>query len=52
MILDSLNITYDIIEASDRAGGRVYTHHFEKSANEWNYYVSVLEFTYLAVPDW
>lgn len=42
MILDSLNITYDIIEASDRVGGRIYTHHFEKSTNEWNYFVSVL----------
>ncbi|PWW76289.1 amine oxidase [Tuber magnatum] len=29
MLLDKYNVPYEIIEASDRYGGRVYTHHFE-----------------------
>lgn len=35
MILDSLEIpqiTYDILEASPRVGGRVYTHYFSENA--------------------
>lgn len=33
MILDYLqieNLSYEILEASDRVGGRVYTHYFSK----------------------
>ncbi|KIY73413.1 hypothetical protein CYLTODRAFT_428506 [Cylindrobasidium torrendii FP15055 ss-10] len=28
MILDSLNIPYEVLEANDRVGGRIYTHRF------------------------
>lgn len=49
MLLDSLNITYDIYEASDRIGGRIYTHRFDQEAWDnstpdepayYDYYVS------------
>lgn len=30
IILDSLDIDYEILEASDRIGGRVYTHRFDE----------------------
>lgn len=33
MILDHLGIEYELIEASNRAGGRVHTHHFAKDSN-------------------
>ena len=36
MILQSLNIKYELLEASERAGGRVYTHRF--SNQEGDYY--------------
>lgn len=35
MILDSLSITYDVIEASDRIGGRVYTHRFSDQPGDY-----------------
>ncbi|TPX12414.1 uncharacterized protein E0L32_006826 [Thyridium curvatum] len=38
MILDDLNIpglTYDILEANSRVGGRVYTHHFSKMPHDY-----------------
>ncbi|KAI1501590.1 hypothetical protein F5X99DRAFT_382386 [Biscogniauxia marginata] len=38
MILDSLEIpglTYDILEANTRVGGRVYTHHFSKEPHDY-----------------
>ncbi|KAH6856062.1 hypothetical protein B0I37DRAFT_67638 [Chaetomium sp. MPI-CAGE-AT-0009] len=38
MILDSLeipNLTYDILEANSRVGGRVYTHHFTNEAHDY-----------------
>ncbi|KAL2126001.1 hypothetical protein VTI74DRAFT_1977 [Chaetomium olivicolor] len=38
MILDSLaipNLTYEILEANSRVGGRVYTHHFSKEAHDY-----------------
>ncbi|KAI1088078.1 hypothetical protein F5B19DRAFT_29486 [Rostrohypoxylon terebratum] len=38
MILDSLKIpdlTYDILEANSRVGGRVYTHHFSKTEHDY-----------------
>ncbi|KAI1446140.1 hypothetical protein F5Y02DRAFT_91130 [Annulohypoxylon stygium] len=38
MILDSLkisNLTYDILEANSRVGGRVYTHHFSKTKHDY-----------------
>ncbi len=39
MILDALDIpglSYEVLEGSDRIGGRVYTHHF--SSKEHDYY--------------
>jgi len=36
LILDHLNIPYDILEAADRPGGRVLTHYF--STNRHDYY--------------
>lgn len=38
MILDSMNINYEILEASHRAGGRVYTHYFHPVNRPGNYY--------------
>jgi len=38
MILDSLeipNLTYDILEANSRIGGRVYTHYFTKKLHDY-----------------
>ncbi|KAG8157463.1 hypothetical protein KVR01_012847 [Diaporthe batatas] len=38
MILDSLeipNLTYDILEADSRVGGRVYTHYFSKEPHDY-----------------
>lgn len=38
MILDDLqipNLEYDILEASDRVGGRVYTHRFSEAENDY-----------------
>jgi monoamine oxidase len=38
MILDSLptaNVTYDILEANSRIGGRVYTHHFSQELHDY-----------------
>lgn len=49
MLLDSLDIDYDIHEASGRIGGRVYTYYFNEDAwaastpsdpEYYNYYVS------------
>ncbi len=45
LILDSLNIKYEIIEATGRSGGRLYTHKFKKPdgspGDEYDYYVRV-----------
>ncbi|KDQ16658.1 hypothetical protein BOTBODRAFT_172778 [Botryobasidium botryosum FD-172 SS1] len=40
MILQDLGISYEILEASTRVGGRVHTHHFENAGNNntWNYF--------------
>ncbi|KAI1174614.1 FAD/NAD(P)-binding domain-containing protein [Nemania sp. FL0916] len=38
MILDSLKVpglTYDILEANSRVGGRLYTHHFSENSNDY-----------------
>lgn len=43
LILDSLDIKYEIIEASERTGGRLYTHRFKKpdgsDGDKYDYYV-------------
>lgn len=50
ILLDSLGIDYDIHEASDRIGGRIFTHRFDQDAWEkstpdepdyYDYYVSL-----------
>lgn len=46
ILLDSLNIDYDIYEASDRIGGRIYTYRFSESEEPedpayYDYYVSL-----------
>lgn len=45
LILDSLKIKYEIIEATGRSGGRLYTHKFKKQdgspGDEYDYYVRV-----------
>lgn len=38
LILDSLGIKYEILEASKRTGGRLFTHKFEKG-NNYDYFV-------------
>lgn len=38
MILDALgipNLSYEILEGSDRVGGRVYTHHFSDARHDY-----------------
>ena len=38
MILDALNIpnlSYEILEGSDRVGGRDYTHHFSEKKHDY-----------------
>ncbi|KAK7047644.1 hypothetical protein VNI00_006412 [Paramarasmius palmivorus] len=37
LILDDLGIKYEILEGSDHAGGRVFTHKFN-GCGEWNYF--------------
>ena len=32
VLLQSLGIDYEILEANDRAGGRIYTHYFDLAA--------------------
>ena len=47
MILDELNIpnlSYDILEGSDRIGGRVYTHYFSKERPHDYYDVGAMRF--------
>lgn len=43
MILESLGITYEIMEASDRIGGRVYTHRFSEGRGDY-YDVGAMRF--------
>jgi protoporphyrinogen oxidase len=38
LILDSLDIKYEILEASNRTGGRLFTHKFE-NGNAYDYFV-------------
>ncbi|KAJ7060959.1 L-amino acid oxidase [Mycena amicta] len=38
MILDSLDIKYEIMEGSGRIGGRLYTHRFPKKQGQYQYY--------------
>lgn len=35
MILKELGIPFDLVEASDRAGGRLYTHRFSEAPNDY-----------------
>jgi hypothetical protein len=41
MIFEDLGIKYEILEGSDRPGGRLYTHHFKDGKSPWNYYASI-----------
>lgn len=41
LILDSLGIEYEILEASDRTGGRIFTHKFP-GGGKYDYYVCPL----------
>jgi hypothetical protein len=52
ILLESLGIDYDIIEASDRVGGRIFTHRFNETAwsrstpqdpDYYDYYVSCVK---------
>lgn len=43
MILKSLDISYEILEASDRIGGRVYTHRFSNAPGDY-YDVGAMRF--------
>jgi NADPH-dependent 2,4-dienoyl-CoA reductase/sulfur reductase-like enzyme len=35
MILKELGISFDLVEASDRAGGRLYTHRFSEAPHDY-----------------
>ncbi|KAI0447287.1 hypothetical protein F4803DRAFT_364707 [Xylaria telfairii] len=53
MILDSLEIpqiTYDILEASPRVGGRVYTHYFSENAHDY-YDIGAMRFPKIPIMD-
>lgn len=41
MMLDSVNVPYEVLEARDRVGGRLFTHKFE-NGNFYDYFVSSL----------
>jgi heterodisulfide reductase subunit A-like polyferredoxin len=41
LILDSLDIEYEIVEASDRTGGRMFTYKFP-GGDKYDYYVCFL----------
>lgn len=43
LILQSLNVSYEIIEASDRTGGRLFTHKFT-DGGPFDYFVSLDSF--------
>ena len=43
VILQSLNVSYEIIEASNRTGGRLYTHQFT-DGGFYDYYVGFIFF--------
>ncbi|KAJ6476931.1 L-amino acid oxidase [Mycena sanguinolenta] len=38
MMLDSLDIKYEIMEGSERIGGRLYTHKFPQNSGKYQYY--------------
>lgn len=53
MILDSLEIPgleYDLLEASDRAGGRMLTHHFSKEKHDY-YDIGAMRFPKIHIMD-
>lgn len=53
MILDSLkvpNLTYDILEANSRVGGRIYTHHFSNEPHDY-YDIGAMRFPHIPVMD-
>ena len=41
MILESLGISYDLVEASDHVGGRLFTYKGFKNAEPYDYFVSI-----------
>jgi hypothetical protein len=52
MILDSLeipNLTYEILESSERVGGRLYTHHFDEEQEHQYYDVGAMRFPRLKI---
>lgn len=48
LMLASQGIPFQILEATDRIGGRCYTHYFE-GGGEWDYYVCPSESRALTV---
>jgi hypothetical protein len=54
MILDSLNIpylTYDILESSERTGGRIFTHYFDPPTKHMYYDIGAMRFPKVAAMD-
>lgn len=54
MHLDKMGIDYEIFEASDRPGGRVYTHHFPETSEKktYDYYdVGAMRFPRIKIMD-
>ena len=44
MILESLDISYDLVEASDHVGGRLFTYKGFKNAEPYDYFVGIEPF--------
>lgn len=54
MILDSLgipNLEYDILESSDRIGGRIFTHQFDSSTPHQYYDIGAMRFPRIPIMD-
>jgi len=52
MILDSLkipNLTYEILESSDRIGGQLYTHYFDEEEEHQYYDIGAMRFPRLKI---
>ena len=50
LILKSLDIDYEILESSDRIGGRIFTHHFSEKDHDY-YDIGAMRFPHTPIMD-